>query len=87
MKVLLTIGCIDLLLPSADGRPTLLKALSKAVEVRDKRYSESGVIVQKPAEVKVEVLNDHVKIVWPQGEPKGKRGKQLCLEEPKAILL
>ncbi len=82
MKVLLTIGYTEILLPDDTGIPTILKALSRGLVANDRLY-DNKITVGDPLEVGMKYVGPQVKIIMKKKE---KDPELLCLEAPKAII-
>ena len=89
MKILLTIGHIDILLPDDTGITTILKMLSKGIIVRDRLYlgEEGSLTFEGEVEVQMKTVPRNVRVTG-LPEKAAKRGsKPLALPEPNSILL
>ncbi len=85
MKVLLTVGYNQILLPNDQNLAAILKALSAGVEVHDLGYKETRTLTfSKHVDVKAEMLPPGIKLEMPKKE---KPAKALALPEPSSILL
>lgn len=93
MKVLLSIGHTDFLLPTDAGLSQIVKVLSRACPALDQTYLKPGAVLVEPTPVeikvrylgpttKVEVVADRFAAVREQDSP-----KPLPLEAPSSILL
>jgi hypothetical protein len=59
VKVILTIGHYDILLPDDTGLSTIMKALARGVECRDERYlNPRRLLISDPVRVKTEYLTE-----------------------------
>lgn len=88
MKILLTIGHIDILLPDDTGITTILKTLSKGIIVRDRLYlgEEGSLTFESEVQVEMKTVPRNVRVTGLPGRPE-KKAKALALPEPTSILL
>ena len=82
MKVLLTIGHYDILLPDDAGVSTVLKALSRGLECVDRLY-DGKITVSEPVRIGMKYVPPKTRIL---GMKTKAEREVLCLEEPKAII-
>lgn len=68
MKALLRLGHTCYFLPDDKGIAVIIKALSRAVEVRDMRYVDEGIKEVSPVALSVEMLPQDTKILRANGD-------------------
>lgn len=91
MKVLLSIGHNDFVLPNDAGLPSVIKVLSKACPASDRSYLKAGKILVEPVPVQITVRYlgpaSKLEIVADRySEIREEKPAQLVLEAPTTII-